>query len=226
MRRFFLWCGILASALYVGADLLAAIQYPEYHSFTSRAVSELMAKGAPTEKLVDPLFFFYGILMIGFSAGVWIFDERPRVHLTAALLFAYAAIGLLGPTFFEMNLRGTAPATGDLLHILLTGVLVLLIFGAVMAGATIRGSGFVLYSYATAVVMIIFGALAAFASRGLTTGEPTPWLGVLERINIGAFLAWVAVLSGSLLRETPQLPAARRAPPRPPRPSPAIPRHA
>jgi len=213
MRRFLIGCGILAPALYVATDLLAANSYPAYHSYTARAVSELMARGAPTEKLVDPLFFFYGILMIGFSLGVWLFDERRRVHVTAGLLFAYASLGLLGPTLFEMNLRGSAPSTADALHLALTGVLVLLLFGAVLAGATIRGRGFLLYSYATVAIMLIFGALSAFGARGLATGEPTPWVGLLERINIGAFLAWSAVLSVSLLRATRPKPPEVRLPP-------------
>src|SRR5690349_5570400 len=50
-RKSLLVCGILASLVYVAADVLAAIRYPEYHSFTSRAISELMANGAPTERL-------------------------------------------------------------------------------------------------------------------------------------------------------------------------------
>jgi len=38
--------------------------YGEYHNFRSQAISELMARGAPTERFVDPLFFLYDVLLI------------------------------------------------------------------------------------------------------------------------------------------------------------------
>jgi len=200
-RRSLLICGILASLLYVGIDVVAAIGYPDYHSFTSRVISELMASGAPTEHLVDPLFLLYGVLMLAFAVGVWMSSPAKRAHVAGGLPFVYAAVGFLGPTFFEMNVRGSgADASADLLHIALTAGLVLLILASVSVGASLGGRSFRLYSFASIVVMVAFGVLTSFASRGLATGEPTPWLGLLERINIGAFLLWVAVLAGVLLR--------------------------
>jgi len=65
LRKSLLVCGMLAWLVYVGVDVLAAIRYPEYHSFTSRAISELMASGAPTERLVDPLFRVHGTTVVG-----------------------------------------------------------------------------------------------------------------------------------------------------------------
>jgi hypothetical membrane protein len=199
-RKSLLVCGILASLVYVAADVLAAIRYPEYHSFTSRAISELMANGAPTERLVDPLFLLHGVLMIAFAVGIWMSSSRKSVHLTGALLLAYAAIGFLGPTIFEMNVRGTGHSTADVLHIALTGVLVLFILASVGVGASIRGRWFRSYSYATLLVMVVFGVVTSFAMRGVGTGEATPWVGTTERIDIGAFLLWVVVLAVSLLR--------------------------
>ena len=200
LRKSLLVCGMLASLVYVGTDVLAAIRYPEYHSFTSRAISELMASGAPTERLVDPIFLLYGVLMLAFAVGVWMSSSRKRVHVTAGLLFAYAAIGFLGPSFFEMNVRGTGESTRDVLHIALTGVLVLFILAAVAVGASIREPWFRLYSFATLLVMVVFGVLTSFTMRGVGTGDPTPWVGIMERVNIGAFLLWVVVLAVSLLR--------------------------
>ena len=199
LRRIWLACGVLASLVYVGLDVLAALRFPEYHSFSSRAVSELMASGAPTERLVDPFFLLYDVLMMAFGVGVWMSDARKRAHITAGVLFAYATTGLLGPTFFEMNVRGSAgdPAA-DVRHIALTLVIVLLIFAAVGFGASIRGRWFRRYSFATLLIMVVFGVLTSFAMRGVGSGAPTPWVGILERINIGAFLLWVGVLALSL----------------------------
>src|SRR5262245_38021844 len=111
LRRVLLACGILASILYVATDFLAALRYPEYHSFSTRAVSELMADGAPTERLVDPLFLAYDVLMLAFALGVWWSQPARSAHLTAGVLFVYAAIGFTGPTLFEMNMRGSSGAS-------------------------------------------------------------------------------------------------------------------
>ncbi|HEY6910386.1 MAG TPA: DUF998 domain-containing protein [Myxococcales bacterium] len=200
LRKILLVCGLLSSLLYVSIDLLAAIRYGDYHRFASQAISELMARGAPTERLVDPLFLLYGVLVMAFAAGVWMSSDRSRVHLTAGLLFAYAALGFLGPTLFEMNMRGTGDSRADLLHIVLTSLLGLLALAAVWVGASTWQRSFRLYSLATLLVLVVFAVLTALASRGLSTGRPTPWLGIAERIEIGAFLLWVMVLADSLLR--------------------------
>src|SRR5580765_364664 len=69
LKRILLACGVLSSLLYVGIDALAALRYPEYHSYASQAISELGAVGAPTKELVDPLFIIYGVLLIAFGVG-------------------------------------------------------------------------------------------------------------------------------------------------------------
>jgi hypothetical protein len=218
LRKSLLLCGILASVLYAATDVLAAVRYGGYHSFTDRVVSELMAKGAPTEHLVDPLFLVYGVLMLAFGVGVWRSSRRPPVHLMAGLLLAYAALGLLGPTVAEMNVRGTGDSSRDLWHIALSGALSAVLIVAVAVGAATRGRKFQLYSVITLLVMLAFGILTSFAARGLATGEPTPWIGLFERVDIGAFLLWVVVLAVAFWRVNPELetgvpPRERRIPP-------------
>jgi hypothetical protein len=159
-----------------------------------------MATGAPTERLVDPLFLLYDILMMAFGVGIWMSGRQRRVHITGGLLVAVGAIGLLGPTVFEMNVRGTGDPARDIAHIVLTAILGVFILGSVGFGASIQGRSFRLYSFATLLMMVVFGVLTSFAARGVGTGEPTPWFGLTERINIGAFLLWVVVLGASLLR--------------------------
>jgi hypothetical protein len=203
VRKLLLACGVIASILYVATDVVAAICYPAYHSFRARVVSELMASGAPTERLVDPLFLLYGALMIAFAIGLWLSGERAR--LAARMLLAYGALGLLGPTLFEMNVRGSgASPTADTLHIALTGVIVLLILGTVAVGAFLGGHRFRVYSLVTIAVLVLFGVATSFAMRGVATGEPTPWVGLLERVDIGAFLLWIAVLAIARLRAARQ----------------------
>ena len=48
--------------------------------------------------------------------------------------------------------------------------------------------------------MLVFGSLTAMDAPKVPLGDPTPWMGLTERINIGAWLVWLAVLSLTLLR--------------------------
>ena len=71
LRKALLVCGVLSSLLYIGADVVAATLHGDYHSFTSQAISELTAVGAPTKPLVDPLFIIYDVLLMAFGVAVW-----------------------------------------------------------------------------------------------------------------------------------------------------------
>jgi hypothetical protein len=199
-RKILLACGILSSLLYVGIDVLAAVGYADYHSFTSQAISELAAVGAPTKHLVDPLFIAYDVLLIAFGVGVWTSPPRTRaLHLVGGLLIAIAVVGLMWP---PMQLRGTDDVSGDAPHIAVAGVVILLILLTIGAGASLQGRSFLLYSCATLTTILVSGAWTGFAGSRLAAGEPTPWLGVAERINVGAYLVWVLVLAVMLLRST------------------------
>lgn len=201
LRKALLVCGVLSSLLYVGADLLAAVRYPGYHNFTSQAISELTAVGAPTKGLVEPLFIVYDILIIAFGVGVWRSAGRKRaLRVVGGLLVGIGVVGLVAMPFTPMNLRGTGNLSSDAPHIVVTGVTVLFILSAVGFGATLFGRRFRLYSLATLVTLLVFGAWTGFEAARLAAQQPTPWLGVLERIHIGAYLLWVAVLAFILWR--------------------------
>ena len=193
-----LLCGIFSSLLYVGIDALAAIRYGAYHSYTSQAISELGAVDAPTKELVDPLFLIYNVLIIAFGVGVWASAQGKRsLQIIGGLL---VGIGVVGAATPSMQLRGTGEVSGDLPHIALTGVIVLFILSAIGSGASLYGDRWRQYSWATILTILVSGALTGMAATGLAAHEPTPWLGIAERINIGAYLLWVLLLAVMLLR--------------------------
>lgn len=67
-------------------------------------------------------------------------------------------------------------------------------------GAAALGKKFRFYTIATWAVFIVFGILTWLESPGMKKNLPTPWIGVWERINIGAFMLWIIVLAIALLR--------------------------
>ena len=210
-RKTLLACGILSSLLYVGTDVLAGIRYGAYHSYTSRAISELYAVGAPTKPLVDPLFIAYSVLLMAFAVGVWRSPGRGRaLHVVGAAVAGVAVVGLVTGLFFPMKLRGTGSLASDAPHIALTLVSVVFILLGIGFAASLFGKRFRLYSVVTLLTVLVFGVLTGSQGGRLAANQPTPWIGVTERICIGAYLLWVVVLAMALFgarekREAPTL---------------------
>lgn len=212
-REVMLVCGILSSLLYITTDILGGLRYDGY-TFTSQAISELMAAGAPSESFVDPLFIIYGVLVLAFAIGVYreAAGRNRALQITGVLLIAYAVVGFTGPTLFEMHPRGSGMQGGDTPHIILTGALVLLTLLAIGFAAFALGKRFRVYSFATLVVLVVFGTLTAPSGARLAAGQPTPGFGILERINIYSSLLWIAVLGIALLRRPAQYEAKESLP--------------
>jgi len=200
-RKVFLVCGIASSVLF--ALMIWAIRYPGYNPF-SQVPSELTAIGAPTRALWTRLGWIYTALETAFGFGLWKWAGRNRaVRVVGGLILAHASLGLLWP-FAAMHQRQVLAAGGgtlsDTVHVVLGGVTVFLMFLAIGFGATAFGKLFRLYSIATIVVLLTFGALTFIEAPRLQANLPTPWIGLWERINISVFLLWVAVLAAALLR--------------------------
>lgn len=100
VRWLLLGCGFLSSLLYATTDLLGGLR-DEGYSFTSQAISELMAVGAPSESFVDPVIVF-GALSAPFGVRLAAGQPTPgfgiieRIHVYAFMLWvAVFAIALL-----------------------------------------------------------------------------------------------------------------------------------
>jgi hypothetical protein len=196
-RKVLLVCGIASSLLYVAMNVIGAIQFEGYSSF-SQTVSELSAIGAPSRPLWVRLVILYDLLVIAFGLGVWRAAGGKRALRVAGCLFV--ALGAIGPAWPPMHLRGEGFTLTDRLHIVFTIAQVLLTLAAVGFAATALGKRFRYYSIATIGLLLVFGALAGLSGPAVAANQPTPWLGVWERINIGTFLQWVVVLAIALLR--------------------------
>lgn len=198
-RKLLFFCGIASSLLYLAVNIVGPLTYPGYN-VVSQAVSELSAIGAPTRPLWIATGILYNLLVLAFAWGVWSSARTNRpLRAVGALLAAFAILGLAAP-FTAMQQRGQPFALTDALHIAATSLTVLLMLLAIGFGAAAFGLRFRVYSIATLITHLVFGAWAAAEGPRLAAGEPTPWIGVTERINIGVFLLWVAVLAVALLR--------------------------
>jgi hypothetical protein len=205
LRKILLGCGIVSSVLYVVTDVLGTLRYPGY-SYADQTFSELTAQGAPTRPLMVALNGIpYGVLVTAFAGGVWASAGPKRAaRITRAMLLGYAAFGVAGGLVFPMRPReALAAGEGTLrntMHIPATAVMSLFIVLAMGFGATLLEKRFRYYSYGTIAILLVFGVLASLQAGQMAANEPTPWMGIEERINIYATMLWVAALAIGLLR--------------------------
>ena len=201
VRQLLLACGVLSSLLYLATDIIGGLRDPAY-SFWSQTISELGAIGAPSQPFVAPLFMVYPVLALAFAGGsIWERDRRTRaLRLTGALLAIYTVVGVVGFTSSPVHQRGTGSLASDLPHIIVAGLVVFFWLLTMGVGAFALGRRFRIYSLATLVTVLVFFVLTALYVPRVAANEPTPGLGLIERIDVYAAMLWLAVLATALLR--------------------------
>jgi hypothetical protein len=173
-------------------------------------VSELSAIGAPTRPLWLALGVLWMLLYAAFGWGVWKSALGSRaLRITGGSIFVAAVVGIFWP---PMHVREVLAAGGgtltDTLHIVWTAVNGVLTLVAMAFAAAAFGRGFRVYSIATIIILLAAGVVTSIDAPLLQANLPTPRMGVWERINIGAWLVWVAVLSLMLTRRAKPIPRA------------------
>jgi len=149
VTKVLLVCGILASLLYIGTDIIAAMRWEGY-SYASQAISSLMAIGSPTRPLLVASFSVYSALVIAFGMGVWLSADMKRsLRVAGILLIAYRVVGQAGLLFTPMHLREAERTLSDAMHIIVTGVIVVLTLLLIGFGASADGKWFRIYSVGT-----------------------------------------------------------------------------
>jgi hypothetical membrane protein len=203
LKNVLLICGILAPLLYVGTDILAGTSYPGY-SFTSQAISELFAIGAPTSGLVVPLFTVSDVLLVAFAWGVWVSAGRNRALRVMALMVVGNAVnGLVLWNFFPMHMRGVEATFTDTMHVALAGTGVIFVLLALGFGVFAYRNWFRLYSVGTILTLLVTGVVAFLYAPEVGANLSTPWLGLSERISTYVYDLWQVVLAIVLFRATP-----------------------
>jgi hypothetical protein len=198
LLKVLLACGIVSSAVYIGSDIAGALMYPGY-SFAGQAFSELLAIGSPVRQFMIATANVYNLLVIAFGVGVVLVAGAKRsLRITGFLLVFYGVVSGLGP-YIPMHVRGTTTLVADLPHILITAATVLAILLFLGFGSASRGRGFMIYSIATIAAVVAGGVLAGQQAGLVAAGSQSPFLGLIERLNIYATMLWIAVLSVLML---------------------------
>jgi hypothetical protein len=202
LRNVLLVCGILSSLLYAGMDVIGGTRWESY-SWIAQEFSRLSAISAPSRPAILALSPIYTVLVVAFGLGVWWSGRKRSLHFVGGALVVYGLVSLVWPQFFPEDLSQPVSAFTNTMHIILTVVTVfswMLILGF---GATAFGKWFRLYSIVTILTILVFGGvLTGLQAPALAKGQPTPWIGLTERINIYSFMLWAVVLATALLQTT------------------------
>ena len=204
-RTILLGCGVAFALLWIGMDVVASIVYDGY-SYRDQTVSELSAVGAPTRRFWFAFGSVWSALVIAFGVGVWRSAGPLRVlRIVAGLLIVYASITLTVGPFSSMHQREVLAAGGatlsDTLHLVVTGFGVFTFLLEIGFAATALGTWFRFYSIATIAAMLVFGAITSFYAPAVQANEPTPWVGIYERINAYGYMLWIVVLTVMLWKK-------------------------
>lgn len=203
--KIMLFCGTLSTVLYIGADVIAAMSYEGY-SYTSQAISELSAIGAPSKSFLSVTGIIYLFMIMAFGAGVrLIAGQRRYLRVVAILLIIYGAVGLLWP-LAPMQQREVLETGGgtvkDIMHLILGSVDMLLFLGMIGTGTVLFGRKFRIYSILTIIVFLTSGGIMSMDVPKVAANGSTPLLGVSERIAVFSPMIWIAVLSAVLLKRS------------------------
>jgi hypothetical protein len=201
-RQLLLACGFAFSLSWIGLDVVASMSYDGY-SYTEQTVSELSAIGAPTRPLWVAFSPVWNLLAVAFAIGIWqSAGTRRALRVVAGLLIANAIVNLVLGPFSSMHTREALAAEGatlsDTLHLVVTGAGVFTFLVEIGCGAALFGRWFRLYSIATILAMLLFGAITSWYAPAVQADGPTPWVGVYERINAYGYMLWIMVLAVKL----------------------------
>ena len=164
-------CGLLVGPMYVLLYILGGVLRPGY-SHVSDSVSELLSPGAPNRRLLVVIQVAYALLHVLFGLGVvWVVGE------------------------YAQGTSATAP--GQIHKVLVFGVLVP---GAILSTVSLGLwssqadvlSGFDVYSYVTAGLIVVMGGLGGATVK-------TRFAGLSERVAAVVTHQWLFVLALLLL---------------------------
>jgi hypothetical protein len=199
IKKALLICGIIVSALYFSMDIIASLLYPGY-IYSDQAISELSAIGAPTQTFWIIMTFFYCPILIAFGIGVRLAAGNKRTtQITGILLSIWGLLGYVW-LFFPMHMRGAIGSATDTGHLVMSGLTVALIVLFLGFGSNTDGKWFRIYSIVTILLTLIFGAGVGTQAPMIAAQQPTPGMGIMERISVFSPMVWMIVLAAVLLR--------------------------
>lgn len=185
-RKALLACGPASAILYVVWNEVAALQWEGY-SRISNAISELSLTGAPSQAILEPMGYIYNPLLAAFGVGVWLSAGGKRsLQAVGAFFLVTAATMPLWLLFGDASLW---------IHIAIGMMSLVGWFGAMAFSAVAFTGWFRVYAIVTTVLVALFWVPVFGYAPAVEAGEPTPFIGLFERLAFSAHFLWTIVLA-------------------------------
>lgn len=190
------WATLAGLAAYAAGVMWGGFRYPGY-SHMSHAISDLTGSASPVRAEVEPFFTIYNLALAFFTLLLWHrvgASTSGRVMVAALAVIAVAGLVMAA---FPSDPVGSPLTRRGFGHLALAGIQSLSTIVALGAGARASRAGAVMkpISMAGAILLLILGAATAAAA-----GMQWTYFGIIERLTIGTFLLWWALLA-FLLRD-------------------------
>lgn len=154
-------------------------------------MSALFDSGAPYAFPVSVAFAVYNLLLFAFACTLHAHfrGAAPALRLAAILVEVTAVAGLL-ILLAPMDPTGTPATVAVILHRVLAGFLSIGSAGAIGSGVwgELKRDDHRAAAFAAVVLAVL---LAAAASAALAATQGYPFMGIYQRLTIGAYLIWI-----------------------------------
>ncbi len=194
--------GIVSFLSYTAAVVFSPIAYPGYNRM-AQAVSDLSAADAPSLALWNQLSAFYNACEIVCVTVVCIGIQGQKTRLLRAGIYLFAVmewISAVGYRMFPLSTGGYAGEFQDIMHMVTTGLVVLLSIASltviIVSGAKDKRCRSYGVCAAAALGMMLVGAV------GMKI-VPAAYFGVVERFSVFAATGFNATLGIHLFCSKP-----------------------
>lgn len=194
--------GSVSFLSYTAAVVFSPIAYPGYNR-TAQAVSDLSAADAPSLALWNQLSAFYNACEIVCVTVVCIGIQGQKTKLLRAGIYLFAVmewISAVGYRMFPLSTGGYAGEFQDIMHMVITGLVVLLSIASltviIVSGAKDKRCRSYGVCAAAALGMMLVGAV------GMKI-VPAAYFGVVERFSVFAATGFNAALGIHLFCSKP-----------------------
>ncbi len=185
--------GVVSFLSYAAAVVFAPLAYPGYN-WMAQAVSDLSAANAPSLSLWNQLSALYNVCEVVCVTVVCIGIQGQKTKLLRTGIYLFAVmewVSAVGYRMFPLSDSGYAGAWQDVMHMVVTGLVVLLSIVSltviILAGVRDRHSRSYGVCAAVALGLMLVGAL------GMKL-VPAAYFGVVERYSVFAATGFNAAL--------------------------------
>lgn len=201
--RKFLYLGIIGVVINVVHVVLGGYLWNGYNHLM-QPISDLTAIGAPNRITMTIIVMIYNICMIFFSISTYLYARDYTSKLTKLGMKIYMIMHLLTLFIhiFPQDLRRPMGTLYSIIHMGLFGIiliLTLIVLLLIVLGLMNQEEFyyFAIFSLVISVIFIITMLLFTFFFF-----LRLPYVGLIEKINVGAFQLWTLILSFKLIKTT------------------------